>query len=151
MDNIQLIMGLRALADIIEYYEKEQATKEGIARAVDKQFTREVKRREKVEDDVSRKQIRQESVNRRIDRERERAAGAAAASTPTRKKRQRKKSMLRKIRVWIKRKRYAFRKLTRKRRGHAQRTRGSVPAVRKGAGGSVQIQAAGVVPSGVRR
>ena len=131
MDNIQLIMGLRVLADIIECYEKAQATKEGMVRAVDKHFTREFKRIEKLEDDYARKRILQENVNRRMDRERERAAEAAvAASTPTRKKRQRKKSLLRKVQVWVKRKRYAFRKLTRRRRGHAQRTRGSVPAVR---------------------
>lgn len=131
MDNIQLIMGLRALADIIECYEKAQATKEGMVRAVDKHFTREFKRIEKLEDDYARKRILQENVNRRMDRERERAAEAAvAASTPTRKKRQRKKSLLRKVRVWVKRRRYKLRKLTRRRRGHAQRTRGSVPAVR---------------------
>lgn len=131
MDNIQLIMGLRALADIIECYEKAQATKEGMVRAVDKHFTREFKRIEKLEDDYARKRILQENVNRRMDRERERAAEAAvAASTPTRKKRQRKKSLLRKVQVWVKRRRYKLRKLTRRRRGHAQRTRGSVPAVR---------------------
>ena len=153
MDNIQLIMGLRALADIIECYEKAQATKEGMVRAVDKHFTREFKRIEKLEDDYVRERILQENVNRRMDRERERAAEAAAASasTPTRKKRQRKKSLLRKVQVWVKRKRYAFRKLTRRRRVHAQRTRGSVPAVRKGVGGSVLIQAAGGAPGGVRR
>lgn len=131
MDNIQLIMGLRVLADIIECYEKAQATKEGMVRAVDKHFTREFKRIEKLEDDYARKRILQENVNRRMDRERERAAEAAvAASTPTRKKRQRKKSLLRKVQVWVKRRRYKLRKLTRRRRGHAQRTRGSVPAVR---------------------
>ena len=131
MDNIQLIMGLRALADIIECYEKAQATMEGMVRAVDKHFTREFKRIEKLEDDYARKRILQENVNRRMDRERERAAEAAvAASTPTRKKRQRKKSLLRKVQVWLKRRRYKLRKLTRRRRGHAQRTRGSVPALR---------------------
>lgn len=94
MDSVQVVIGLRALADIIEMYDQ---------------------------------QILQGNVNRRLDRERERVA-PAAASTSTRKKRQRKKSLLRKVQVWVKRRRYKLRKLTRKRRGHAQKTRGSVQA-----------------------
>lgn len=130
MDSVQMVMGLRALADIIEMYDRNQATREGIARAVEKHCTREFKRIENLEDDLTRKQILQENVNRRLDRERERAA-AAAASTSTRKKRQRKKSLLRKVRVWFKRKRYALRKLTRRRRGHADMPRGRGEASRR--------------------
>lgn len=128
MDNDQAIIILRGLADLLEGYEKQKARADGHARAVEKHFTREFRRIENLEDDLSRKQILQENVNNRLDRERQRAA--AAASTPTRKKRQRKKSLLRKVQVWVKRRRYKLRKLTRRGRGHAQRTRGSVPAVR---------------------
>ena len=133
MDNNQAIMVLRGLADVLEYFENQKALTEGKVRAVEKHFDREFRRIEQLEDDYTRKCILQENVNKRLDRERELAEEkrlAAAASTSTRKKRQRKKSLLRRVKVWIRRKRYKLRKLTRRRRGHAMRTRGSVPAVR---------------------